>query len=651
MSYNSFCKKYLGSITKKHASQIKISEIIMKESSLRNIKSEVIRSSVANGSWNDVANQLVSWSSSERSSSRCENALLDILGLGQTEQLRQALIKIDDLPILLKLFVADAASRVQALSPGELQTLFREVGAQSRVDLRLWLSAITAEFHLWQGELTGLWTAQNAIFQAPDVDSRVALMARGRLRRMQAIALVMTTGPLDNTSEQLLKQVDRDLKEARLPEERCGTRGLVACIRVFAFAHESVQQLNTIKDVLNELEEYGSDRKEIMLLGLGWAAGAEWDFETLKYCIEQLGLNPKLKTLPVLRDALELLRLYFELQASGPQRSIMQEMIDVFQDLKTRTIRFPSAVIFLSSYLLDLGAVDEAERLCQTVIGFTDLAVTFASEYAVKELELRIMIHRKRTKTSVDEILPVIQTWEESGWSRQAAKLSLRVARDCYRSGLYSEAKVMHARGVSDLPPVRERTKWEQWLELPPEKTMELPLDSIKVLGPQLLVERKGRKITLTKAGATLVGLLAFERKKLTSEWIMEKMWPNVDPNQGANRLKVTLHRLRSQIGVRNDELILRDEYGLWLDPGKGWQIDLWEWLQLIEGSVEMQLKAIMNFHVNVLDQQFTYSDEFDSYRDFVQSRWFKTAATLIKQNELNKEKFEIRISELGLNI
>ncbi len=610
------------------------------------IKNPKARSLVSNGEFVELAELLSKWLVDPKKESIAENILLDLLAIGKTSELSSAIKLLPDIPLALNLFMIDADIRVQAVSPSQLHELFAQINVQTRIDFRLWLSALIAERSLWQGELVGLWSAQSALAQAPDVHGRIAYMARGRLKRLLAVAAVLTNGPLDKANNGLVQDVILDLEKAQMYEEMAATVGLIACIKVFSYSHECVDQLDLIREVIDQLDLLKSDRKNISLLGLGWAAGSEWDFQTLKSCVLELENQPSETMWPVLEDAYKLLKLYSDLYEKGPSKQVTDFIFETFKDLRESTIRFPSAVIFLSSYLLDIGETNTAERLAETVIGHNDLTITFASEAAIEEIDLRIRILKNGEIRAAERMLEVINRWKTSGRPRQAAKVALRAARDCSRAGLHPFAEKFRSIGVNDMPPKAERTPWENWLIDQPETPLS-GTNEVKIMGSDLVVMKNGRSLPLTDTAALLLTYLVLERKPVTTSWLMEQLWPGENPEKSQNRLKVLLFRLRKSLDLARDELISRDSRGFSLDPA--WSYDYIKFMRLIRSDPESKLRALREFPISLCSRQFRYNDEISWKREEVHVLWRDAATWLVDEGMLSPEEALSRAREVDL--
>src|SRR5690349_21528203 len=78
------------------------------------------------------ADQLVRLAADESMIEDAEALVCDLLATGTLEPLRTALEDQDDLPLLVRVLLADAATRTASCSPEEVHELFTEVNQRGR---------------------------------------------------------------------------------------------------------------------------------------------------------------------------------------------------------------------------------------------------------------------------------------------------------------------------------------------------------------------------------------------------------------------------------------------------------------------------------------------------------------------------------------
>lgn len=602
--------------------------------------------------WDELADVALELAGDPARADEAEHVVLACISSGRVKGLAAALRRRDDLPLLLQLYVMDAAVRVHDTEFGLLQQLIDRLardGAPS--SYRAWSSALSAEFYLWQGELTGLLMAQLALAEITDDGSALTAMARGRLRRIMVLSGVLAGGDAAEAAQGLLHEALDDFASAGVEEEAAATRMLTASIVAFSTSGEAQRdQFPIIRECVDQAVRLRSDRVALGWLGLGWSATLAFDLDLARMCRDRLDEAPADAIWPVLQGTVDLFRSLIELHDIGPAPALIERIGSAFRDLNEGFVTFPSAIVFVSSVLLDYGAVDTAELLMAG--GNTaDMAITFATRMYVREVNARIAVSRSHGDGDIAELDAIIDEWEASGNALHAAELALRGARDLERAGLVDRAERMRAGGLEKLPAPDERNAWQRFLTQPldlivrPRATRELLLCT-----PDVQVVIDGNRIDPTGVPARILLLLAIRRSPTSAEWLVEALWPDTDPAATRNRLKVHLHRLRQIVGLASNEFVVRDGVGLALVPGDDWRIDLWEFDDLCRGSTAERLLAIETFGVDICGRQFAYDELVDLERARVRSQWVTTARDLLDTGAISPQRLVARMSDASVD-
>lgn len=137
---------------------------------------------------------------------------------------------------------------------------------------------------------------------------------------------------------------------------------------------------------------------------------------------------------------------------------------------------------------------------------------------------------------------------------------------------LAAEAFAQAARlGYPQLPLIHERVIAEELLALAASsgRLTALDLDAsafpvvVSMLG-RFEITQGGRTLDVPAGqGRQLLKVIASAGGNLLADQAIEHLWPEVDPDVGANRLRTVLNRLRESVG----ELVIRDERALRLLP------------------------------------------------------------------------------------
>ena len=87
-----------------------------------------------------------------------------------------------------------------------------------------------------------------------------------------------------------------------------------------------------------------------------------------------------------------------------------------------------------------------------------------------------------------------------------------------------------------------------------------------------------GRTVHTTRREFEILAVLALNRRPLTHDGLVSRIWPHVDGERGRRCLRVFVHRLRGRAGRRDIVVADRDRWTL----GPDVTVDFWEWQQLL---------------------------------------------------------------------
>lgn len=200
----------------------------------------------------------------------------------------------------------------------------------------------------------------------------------------------------------------------------------------------------------------------------------------------------------------------------------------------------------------------------------------FRDEPALGRVDAELLARRGDPQEAEQRLL----TWLAAPWfePRDEWRVSLLRAYvaarrgDADAAGLAGTAFALAARlGYPQLPLIQDRAIAEELLALAGdnEQLTTLNLDSaafpvvISLLG-RFQVTQAGRVLDVPPGqGRQLLKLIASAGGSLSADQVIEQLWPDVDYEVGANRLRTVLNRLRESVG----DVALRDDRVLRLAP------------------------------------------------------------------------------------
>ena len=306
--------------------------------------------------------------------------------------------------------------------------------------------------------------------------------------------------------------------------------------------------------------------------------------------------------------------------------------------------------------LADAGLGDLARRFALPADGIAPLPlVTYMDALT---LQARCEVLENPGPDTVQALEDVLARCESVGPARRAAGAALRAAWDCERVGLADEAQRLRSRGLRGLPPQGEWTQREVYYaarlsgigtNVNHNGALGVRPGEILVLGPDVVMRRYGREVHTGGMAARMVVLLVAHRRAVTTDWLLEQLWPGEDPEVGRNRLKGLLFRSRRLLDLGRGELFVRDEHGISLVPGPAWRIDAWDFWDLSRGSTPERRQAFELYRGDLCFRQFAYDDELAAERGRLRDRWLELTLGLLAEGEMDAGDVADRALRLGI--
>jgi len=577
------------------------------------------------------------------------------------------------LPSVLLLCRLDGLVRFGRSSVNEVHEAYRLLSEADPPPLHLWLAAVASEFHLWQGELTGLLVADAALKGQGADGSRIGRVSRARLRRL--VTLVEFAGDDTKVDLEAFRSTIEEFRLLGAPEEEALTV-VLAALTVSIFRDSSVLDAAQpeFAGAVAELERSGAGRLRVALVALAWIGSAYPDTALMA---DALGRYHRrfdgIGGWPILDRMVDYLDVVFEildysLESSTPE--VRDRLTAAVQDL--REIRLPAtgAQMLAVMLLLDLGWWEDA----RTLLFGVDVSLLY-NPVLVRNRDVRVLridLFRNRPGAR-DRLVAEAEARCDEPPSRMHGYLLIRLGRDLLRCGFITEGQRFSGAGERMLEAVTPgpRTRFESMLLSPPnvalpvaEPALVRSADAsagvveagaehpparaqIRALSPDLEVWREGTQVTITPLQAHMLVTLVVARGPVSTEWFVETVWPEVSPEVGKNRLKAQMHKLRKALGIESGELINRSGAGLALEPGDGWSIDLWEVIAR-PPTAAADLEIVATILPQVCDRQFAYDDEVAVARALVHDRWAAAAHRSLDAETITSVALSRRLLEVG---
>ncbi len=574
-----------------------------------------------------------------------EQVSLDLLADGDLVVLRGAVAAVPQAERTLWLRVADteAAVRLQVGGLAELQSLTAEADAtEGAQDCRAWMAAITAEHFFWRGDLLGLAVAEAALDLLPDeplLPIRM-LLARARLRRLAALGRLFSfdrEGPL--RARAVLDSALTDFTRGGWHEERAVTAALVSAMWAAVSWDEVRAGLRVLQEAVDLLRARRSHYLPLCLAGLALVAFLEGDMARVHDAAseaERLAAG----MIPAVDVVVLHLRGMARLVGEGPGAAgVLDEIAESFRAKMPQAAG--SMATTAAAALADFGAYGVAEDWAGRARHGE--AITPYGGFDREAVDARLELVHRPGEASLARFRDACLALESVGLDRFAGVTRLRAARDCERIGWDEPVAEMRAEGLAAVPPPPERTLWEAiWAEPLLRRPVGVPVSGrgvragsggvLRVLRPDLGVERHGAILEVPLASARLLAVLVAERQALTVDRLLECLWPEVDPEAGRTRLNTAIYRIRRQLGLGPDELVVRRTDGVALVESDGWTVDAWEFERLVAGDGDARAGALGLYGGDLCGRQLAYDDRVDAERDRLQAVWTDLAAGLVDE-------------------
>ncbi len=614
------------------------------------------------GDWDALASRLVELCSDPETQHLAESAVLHLMSRGRVNGLLAALRAESGpgKPLFLRIVEADAAVRVGEATYPDLVALDGEVSHGDRTDWHLWMAAILVEHFTWQADVGGLPVARAAIEGAAAgsggvTRSKWVLMGRGRLQRWLAVEAAGSADTGDGSAELMMSEALSDLAAAGCDEEVATSRALMAFFQGLVHREDLADSIDAIEDALATMRRLGSDRWPLAQIALGWARAVNWEFAAARTCVAEFdrGWGP----LPGgFVGARILLEAALDLVEDDPGADLVARLQFIADEMRSRSPFVGGALIFVGGLLADAGLGDLARRFALPADGIAPLPlVTYMDALT---LQARCEVLENPGPDTVQALEDVLARCESVGPARRAAGAALRAAWDCERVGLADEAQRLRSRGLRGLPPQGEWTQREVYYaarlsgigtNVNHNGALGVRPGEILVLGPDVVMRRYGREVHTGGMAARMVVLLVAHRRAVTTDWLLEQLWPGEDPEVGRNRLKGLLFRSRRLLDLGRGELFVRDEHGISLVPGPAWRIDAWDFWDLSRGSTPERRQAFELYRGDLCFRQFAYDDELAAERGRLRDRWLELTLGLLAEGEMDAGDVADRALRLGI--
>ncbi len=616
------------------------------------------------GRWDELASALAAALDDSEARADAEACLQDLLSRGEIRGLYGGLTAGGERagqarPLVLSLFEADAGVRLWDRPSFELETLRPAVTeCGDRVDLQLWYSAITAEHYLMQLDLSAFAVAQAALQGAEAGDGRYfARVSRGRLLRMLAIgSLIAGAGGNAEEVASLRERAVAEFVAVGCAEEILATDTILGLARAMVQREDAAECAAALEELTRQARQMGTDRAANVVLAAAWVSLLAWDPNGVRAALGEID-TVTTGLAPVLADMRDMLVACVQIVEEGSGGSIASELPDLVARTSRRSLLVGGVAIFLAGLLLDVGLWELAGEVVPDEILGAPLPAVSHLDAATVRARLRVL--REPCEEAVAAFESTVESGARFGSERSLAVSLLRGARDCERVGLVDAAGRLRARGLAGLPEAGRRTARESYYATPStavhaapgRSSADLRSGELLVLGPDVRVRRFGREIRPRSTNAKFLALLAGERRAVTTEWMVESLWPNVAPDVGRERLNSLVYRLRCLLDLDSDELVLRERHGLELDPGTTWRVDARDFADALGGDTEERLRCLDLYRDGYCRRQFAYDDEIAATRSRFEGLWIRLVGSLLADGALSRDEVLARATRLRIDM
>ncbi len=599
-----------------------------------------------------------------------EERVLGLLARGDLMLVRAAVARVPrrERSLLLRIADADAAARVHAADLGEIQALAREAAAAASgggTDHRWWLAAVEAEHFLWRGDMVAVTVAARALAEIPDdpLLPADALAARGRLRRIAALAHLFSFAP-DGAAraEEALEFALVDLGRAGWEEERAMTSVLFHVVAASVSFDGFEVSLPVVRESIDRLRVLGSAYTAVALAGLAFVCLLAGDVPEVHAALAEaadLGAAMTPTADALMRHVASMVHLL----GAGPTPAVLAELDDVADVFRAVAVEAAGSVALTVAWvLLDMGDAEGA----RTWAGRARSAQLITPYARLDRDTLEARLGTSRGDAGAVAVLgECVDRGVAAGLTRYSGIKALQGAHDCARAGLAAEAAALRERGLDLVPAPGRRTIWEElWarplpavpspVPAPPDDPARAVLPgagaSIRVLGPDVRVERGSGPVVLTGTSARIVAFLVAERRPVAVERLLDALWPDeVSAATARNRLRVALHRLRGTLGLGAGELVVRAGDLVRLEPPAGWRVDAWDFWDLSGGDAAARQAALDLYRGDFAGEALAYEDSVAGERARLRARFVDVAAGLLAAGAADPGVLAGKVLALGI--
>lgn len=568
---------------------------------------------------------------------------LACLARGRLEGLRVVLAdEADLLPLPVRVLLADADVRAGTATDTSLRHLSEELdNADVPRSWRQWMAAIRAEYHAFAGEAAGMGVAFTALGAVDsDPGDLLGRMACARLRRLVGIVGYFLSNDKAE-SKAAFEEASAELAAICQSDEALVTIGIGTYARTID--EDAGSLLDGLADVRDALVELGSDRVCMLDYALAWTAYFAGDMDGLADCLELWGDRTRVSLPTVFGRGMDVLEAILAVIAGDAGADALAEAAA----LAATDPRTSGFALTAADALLDEGHAALVPDLLPP--SFSAFWESSGKALEIREILARLHLLSEPSDGAVAELHAVVEQWAAQGDEVRAGLLAIRGAIDCLRVGRRSDAARLVEMSEAHRSDVGRRLHdhhARRYRELFDRR--DVP-GEIHLLGPDVVVIRRGREVHLSEQGARLLALLAGVRRAVTRDWLITAMWPELDYETGRKRLKVAIFRLRQAIDLAPGELIVANRNGVVLDAA-GWRVDIWEFLDLAAGDTADRLAAFALYKGDVGFRQLAYDDALGELRDELRERWLALGSALVADGALDAQMVARRAGELGID-
>lgn len=554
-----------------------------------------------------------------------------------------------------RLDLAEAQLRASTGRADQLHALLAEARGCHRPDLAARAAAALAEHLLLHGDPSGVLVAVTALATVPDdllVPPSLA-QARARLRRVRLMATVLLDPSADHTAE--LRACLADFLRAGAHDDRWLTVTLFHATRIATAWTATAADRAALVEARDQLVAAGSPATPWARLGVAVVAHSLGHHDAARTELAALRAGPAPAAplhVAALLDALRTL-----VDAAGPRADDALARLTDLADLVRREFPAASAGVLVTTThaLLDAGRATAAEEWLGRLGALPPAQPYEDAERAVMALRLDLLHGRGADDDVLGGVLAALESICAARRERVAGGLALRTAMTARAAGRDAVADALVARADSLLP--AERNHWETWWAARSAATGagDRPAtgtgNRLTLLAPAAEAVLGGRRVPLAPAHARLLAVLACAARPLSTEALVDALWPDAEPVAGRRRLKSAHHRLRLLLGPDVDGLVRRERDVWSLVPEPAWSVDLAIFDRLAAGGPDERLAALRLPTGLLWNAQLPFDDVLTELRAPLEVRWLALAAGLVAEGAVTSQEVARLAAPLGLAV